>query len=96
MPTRSAFERHVQSGLLALVAALVTWNISTTQATTVKVAEIGITVTSLQAQVAQLSAKIDAVAQDPYHRVDAARDFEPRDDRLKDLEARVRALESKK
>lgn len=81
-------ERHFQTVLLAVIVGLIGW-------AGLSIQSQGADIVRLQEQVTSLNLRIDANMDDRYRKQDARDDFALRDKLYYDLEARVRALESK-
>lgn len=88
-PTRTGFERHMQTAIQIVLVGLVAWMGSTTQTTAVEVAELKAELRSLRREMIELKEQ----TRQTYTRSDAERDFGVRDRRLDDLETRMRDLE---
>lgn len=86
---RSAFERHAQTIVQVIIAALCIWMAKTTTETATEVAVQSERLVSLSTQVDTLQES----TRDRYMGTDARRDLAVRDAQINDLVQRVRALE---
>lgn len=89
MPLVTPMERHIATGLIAVIFALLSWNVYTTYSTSVQVATMAERMSSLQTSLVSLQARMA----DRYTSADALRDFAIRDDRITEIRKRLDVLE---
>ena len=90
-----AFERHVQSLLLVVVAGLIGWAGMSISSTASDVAAMSVQIASLKEDLRDLRAELREQVAASYPRVQADTDLGQIHGRLDDHEARLRMLESR-
>lgn len=86
-------EKHVQTIVVSLVLLLLSWAGWTALDTRERVARMEVQMTNLAVQISAMQGQLAAASDDRYRSSDARRDFTARDERIKELEARVIILE---
>lgn len=85
----SLFEAHFQEGLMLCIVALLGWTLYSVNESSIKIA-------TLTERVAALTTQVEAATQNRYTSIDAARDQAVVNDRIAELAARIRDVESSK
>lgn len=88
-PKKTTFERHAQSLVQVFIAGICAWMAMTTSNTATEVAVLSERMVAMKIQISRL----ENGTSNRYTADDAKRDFTIRDEKIKDLQSRVRLLE---